>query len=70
VIPYVLVYCDSLYSYVGITKLEKIIMETSLALTIIGIVLTLVGIIFNAIPKVVRQLRYALQLEVFRLQLE
>jgi hypothetical protein len=22
VIPYVLVYCDSLYSYVGITKLE------------------------------------------------
>ena len=54
-IPYVLVYCDSLYSYVGITKLEEIIMETSLALTIIGIVLTLVGIIFNAIPKIVNQ---------------
>ena len=30
-------------------------METSLALTIIGIVLTLVGIIFNAIPKIVNQ---------------
>ena len=54
-IPYVLVYCDSLYSYVRITKLEEIIMETSLALTIIGIVLTLVGIIFNAIPKIVNQ---------------
>ena len=53
--PYVLIYCDSLYSYVWITKLKEIIMETSLALTIIGIVLTLVGIIFNAIPKIVNQ---------------
>ena len=53
--PYVLIYCDSLYSYVWMTKLKEIIMETSLALTIIGIVLTLVGIIFNAIPKIVNQ---------------
>ena len=37
------------------TKLKEIIMETSLALTIIGIVLILVGIIFNAIPKIVNQ---------------